>query len=133
MKSNTFNYSLLAVGVAAVMGLSTGANAATPATAATAGAAPISNVATANYSVAGIPQRRELCRLPGLQRPVCQTPGRATPGGPGHQLCLPVLHCAVLADAASAGRAGGWGRHLAVRPQRHLVHCRAGFAGDAGR
>lgn len=56
MKSNTFNYSLLAVGVAAVMGVSTGANAATPATAATAGAAPINNVATANYSVAGIPQ-----------------------------------------------------------------------------
>lgn len=43
MKSNTFNYSLLAVGVAAVMGVSTGANAATPATAATAGAAPINN------------------------------------------------------------------------------------------
>lgn len=56
MKSNTFNYSLLAVGVAAVMGISTGANAAIPAKAATAGAAPINNVATANYSVAGIPQ-----------------------------------------------------------------------------
>ena len=56
MKSNTFNYSLLAVGVAAVMGISTGANAAIPANAATAGAAPINNVATANYSVAGIPQ-----------------------------------------------------------------------------
>ena len=56
MKSNTFNYSLLAVGVAAVMGVSTGANAATPANAATVGAAPINNVATANYSVAGIPQ-----------------------------------------------------------------------------
>lgn len=56
MKLNTFNYSLLAVGVAAVMGISTGANAAIPANAATAGAAPINNVATANYSVAGIPQ-----------------------------------------------------------------------------
>ena len=56
MKSNTFNYSLLAVGVAAVMGVSTGANAATPATAATAGAAPINNVATASYSVAGVSQ-----------------------------------------------------------------------------
>lgn len=30
MKSNTFNYTLLAVGVAAVMGLSTGAMAAAP-------------------------------------------------------------------------------------------------------
>lgn len=56
MKLNTFNYSVLAVGVAALMGVSTGANAATPANAATAGAAPINNVATANYSVAGIPQ-----------------------------------------------------------------------------
>lgn len=56
MKSNTFNYSLLAVGVAAVMGVSIGANAATPATAATAGAAPINNVATASYSVAGVSQ-----------------------------------------------------------------------------
>jgi hypothetical protein len=56
MKSNTFNYSLLAVGVAALMGVSTGANAATPAAAATAGAAPITNVATASYSVAGVSQ-----------------------------------------------------------------------------
>ncbi|MGE6329918.1 beta strand repeat-containing protein [Psychrobacter pacificensis] len=56
MKSNTFNYSLLAVGVAAVMGVSTGANAATPAAAVTAGAAPINNVATASYSVAGVSQ-----------------------------------------------------------------------------
>jgi hypothetical protein len=56
MKSNTFNYSLLAVGVATVMGVSTGANAATPAAAATAGAAPITNVATASYSVAGVSQ-----------------------------------------------------------------------------
>ncbi|MGE6341337.1 beta strand repeat-containing protein [Psychrobacter sp. NPDC078929] len=56
MKSTTFNYSLLAVGVAAVMGVSTGANAATPANAVTAGAAPIINVATASYSVAGVSQ-----------------------------------------------------------------------------
>ena len=56
MKSNTFNYSLLAVGVAALMGVSTGANAATPAAAATAGAAPITNVATASYSIAGVSQ-----------------------------------------------------------------------------
>ncbi|HAR75100.1 beta strand repeat-containing protein [Psychrobacter glacincola] len=58
MKSNTFNYSLLAVGVAAVMGVSTGANAATPNTTGgvSAGAAAINNVATANYSVAGIAQ-----------------------------------------------------------------------------
>lgn len=56
MKSTTFNYSLLAVGVAAVMGVSTGANAATPANAVTAGAAPITNVATASYSVAGVSQ-----------------------------------------------------------------------------
>jgi len=60
MKSNTFNYSLLAVGVAAVMGLSTGANAApssTP-TATESGNAgtnskTIRNVATASYSVSG--------------------------------------------------------------------------------
>jgi len=56
MKSTTFNYSLLAVGVAAVMGVSTGANAATPANAVTAGAAPINNVATASYSIAGVSQ-----------------------------------------------------------------------------
>ena len=56
MKSNPFNYSLLAVGVAAVMGVSTGANAATPINAVTAGAAPITNVATASYSVAGVSQ-----------------------------------------------------------------------------
>ena len=56
MKSITFNYSLLAVGVAAVMGVSTGANAATPAAAVTAGSAPINNVATASYSIAGVSQ-----------------------------------------------------------------------------
>jgi len=55
MKSNTFNYSLLAVGVAAVMGVSTGANAA-ESTAVSAAAAPINNQATASYSVANIAQ-----------------------------------------------------------------------------
>lgn len=60
MKSNTFNYSLLAVGVAAVMGLSTGANAAPSLipTATESGNAgtnskTIRNVATASYSVDG--------------------------------------------------------------------------------
>jgi hypothetical protein len=38
------------------MGVSTGANAATPANAVTAGAAPINNVATASYSIAGVSQ-----------------------------------------------------------------------------
>ena len=58
MKSNPFNYTLLAVGVVAAMGISSGANAATPNTTGgvSAGAAAINNVATANYSVAGIPQ-----------------------------------------------------------------------------
>jgi len=55
MKSNTFNYSLLAVGVAAVMGLSTGANAA-ESTAVTKDAVPINNVATATYVVSGVSQ-----------------------------------------------------------------------------
>ena len=51
MKSNTFNYSFLAVGVAAVLGLSTAASAVeTPTT--TTGV-DITNQATANYSVAG--------------------------------------------------------------------------------
>ena len=51
MKSNTFNYSLLAIGVAAVLGLSTAASAVeTPTT--TTGV-DITNQATANYSVAG--------------------------------------------------------------------------------
>ncbi|MEN8624666.1 beta strand repeat-containing protein [Psychrobacter proteolyticus] len=52
MKSNTFNYSMLAVGVAAVMGLSTGANAATP-TGGTSGSFNVTNKATASYTVAG--------------------------------------------------------------------------------
>lgn len=57
MKSNTFNYSLLAVGVAAVMGLNT-AHAATASTTGgvTGPAAPIENVATANYSVGTVAQ-----------------------------------------------------------------------------
>ena len=54
MKSNIFNYSLLAIGVAAVMGLSTAASALeTPTT--TTGV-DITNQATANYSVSGQPQ-----------------------------------------------------------------------------
>lgn len=51
MKSNTFNYSLLAVGVAAVMGISTGANAGTVSGSTGNGAAAIDNQATATYSV----------------------------------------------------------------------------------
>jgi|GEM_PF-455415 hypothetical protein len=57
MKSNTFNYSLLAIGVAAVMGLSTGAMASItsgPTTNSTTSA--INNVATASYNVAGVTQ-----------------------------------------------------------------------------
>lgn len=56
MKSNTFNYSLLAVGIAAVMGISTGANAAVNSGDTSSGAAPINNVATASYSVGTIAQ-----------------------------------------------------------------------------
>ncbi len=58
MKSNPFNYTSLAVGVVAAMGISSGAIAATPNTTGgvSAGAAAINNVATANYSVAGIAQ-----------------------------------------------------------------------------
>lgn len=58
MKSNPFNYTLLAVGVVAAMGVSSVAIAATPNTTGgvSAGAAAITNVATANYSVAGIAQ-----------------------------------------------------------------------------
>ena len=55
MKSNTFNYSLLAVGVAALMGVSTGAMAASPSTGGfeNADVFAVSNVATAKYKVAG--------------------------------------------------------------------------------
>ena len=63
MKSNNFNYSLLAIGVAAVMGLSTVANAApsltpTPTESGNAGtnSKTITNVATASYSVGGLTQ-----------------------------------------------------------------------------
>lgn len=56
MKSNTFNYSLLAVGVATVMGINT-AHAATASTNGVTGtAAPIDNVATASYSVGTVAQ-----------------------------------------------------------------------------
>ncbi|MGM8884379.1 hypothetical protein ACS8FD_00380 [Psychrobacter sp. 1U2] len=54
MKSNTFNYSLLAVGVAALMGVSTGAMANTKPTesgAVSKGANGIKNIATAKYKV----------------------------------------------------------------------------------
>jgi len=57
MKSNTFNYSLLAVGVAAVMGLSTGAMASITSGPTTNSTTPaISNVANASYNVAGVTQ-----------------------------------------------------------------------------
>lgn len=55
MKSNNFNYSLLAVGVAAVMGISSGAMAAT--TQSASGTAVITNIATASYSVGGLKQK----------------------------------------------------------------------------
>lgn len=54
MKSNTFNYSLLAVGVAAVMGVSTAANAAVSGTSTTS--PTIVNVAEATYSVNNVSQ-----------------------------------------------------------------------------
>jgi hypothetical protein len=57
MKSNTFNYSLLAVGVAALMGVSTGVIAATSGTVGdTTTEVTIANVASANYSVGDVPQ-----------------------------------------------------------------------------
>lgn len=55
MKSNSFNYSLLAIGVAAVMGLSTGAMAAETNLGVQAGTA-IKNVATAEYKVGDVDQ-----------------------------------------------------------------------------
>ena len=51
MKSNTFNVSLLAIGVAAVMGISTGANAATPTGGANEGSFAVLNKAEATYTV----------------------------------------------------------------------------------
>ena len=51
MKSNVFNYSLLAVGIAAVMGITTTANAAK--SGATTTGVEITNKATASYSVSG--------------------------------------------------------------------------------
>ena len=57
MKTNTFNYSLLAVGVAAVMGVSTGAMASTTSGSTTnSTTSAINNVATASYNVAGVTQ-----------------------------------------------------------------------------
>lgn len=55
MKSNTFNYSLLAFGIAAVMGLSTGANAAETSLGVQTGTA-IANTAKANYKVGTVDQ-----------------------------------------------------------------------------
>ena len=55
MKPNSFKYSVLAVGVAAVMGISTGAMAA-DGVAISSDAAPINNVATASYSVGTVAQ-----------------------------------------------------------------------------
>ena len=52
MKSNTFNYTLLAVGVAALMGVAGTANAAGPTTATADKTISIKNYATANYTVA---------------------------------------------------------------------------------
>ena len=57
MKSNTFNVSLLAVGVAAVMGISTGANAATPTGGTNAGSFAVLNKAEATYTVNSTQQR----------------------------------------------------------------------------
>ncbi len=59
MKSNTFNYSLLAVGVAALMGVAGNANAAGPTTATDDKIVTINNFASATYTVAntsGAPQ-----------------------------------------------------------------------------
>ena len=56
MKSNTFNYSLLAVGIAAVMGLSTGANAGTDSGNTNNGAAAINNQAKATYFIGTVKQ-----------------------------------------------------------------------------
>lgn len=53
MKSNNFNHSLLAIGVAAVMGISTGAMAETKTA---TGAVVIDNTAKASYSVDGVTQ-----------------------------------------------------------------------------
>ena len=56
MKSNTFNYSLLAVGVAALMGVSTGAMADTPTGGTNGATIYIANTASAKYTVAGTTQ-----------------------------------------------------------------------------
>lgn len=57
MKSNTFNYSILAVGVAALMGVSTGAMAAETSGNAGTNSKTIENIATASYSVGGLTQK----------------------------------------------------------------------------
>lgn len=58
MKSNTFNYSLLAVGVAALMGVAGTANAAQPSGDSAAAPIPINNVASATYLVTGTTQQQ---------------------------------------------------------------------------
>lgn len=62
MKSNTFNYSLLAVGVAAVMGLSTGVMAAGPTVTGdnNKGSFDVTNEASAKYTVEGTTQAQEV-------------------------------------------------------------------------
>ncbi|WP_413520068.1 hypothetical protein [Psychrobacter glacincola] len=59
MKSKTFNYSLLAVGVAAVMSLSTGVNAAEPTGGTGTGSFDVTNKASAKYTVAGNTTQQE--------------------------------------------------------------------------
>lgn len=56
MKKSQFKYSLLAIGVATIMGLSTGSNAATESGAASNSGASISNKATATYSIGTVTQ-----------------------------------------------------------------------------
>ena len=51
MRSNTFNHSLLAVGIAAVLGMSTTANAAETTTPTTTTGIDITNQASASYKV----------------------------------------------------------------------------------
>ena len=51
MRSNTFNHSLLAIGVAAVLGMSTTANAGPIKTDTTTSNIEITNIATATYKV----------------------------------------------------------------------------------
>ena len=56
MKPNTFKHSLIAVGITAVLGISTGALATNTTTGTTTTNVDIKNIATANYDVAGVKQ-----------------------------------------------------------------------------